>query len=135
MNVTLEILPLCVARSLLCCAAAAPRSRGLAACATSPPPAEMPRFLRADIGRRLAELRALGWLGRAFALAPRLVEAALPSVFRHDVYYDWQLCFELPEGAFECTLRESSCARAAWWREASRSACASIGARRVVCAS
>ena len=68
-------------------------------------------MLRADIGRRLAECLAIGWLGRGYALLPALFDAVLPNVFCLSAYSD-QPCVrsERPDGStlVEVTLKESS---------------------------
>jgi hypothetical protein len=77
------------------------------------PDAELQALLRADIQRRLDELLALSWLGRAYAAAPWLVRWVAPSAFALQQYQgEDQLCCEYRgeggRGAVECTLRESS---------------------------
>jgi len=68
-------------------------------------------FLRADIGRRLSECLAIGWLGRAYAFAPGLFESFLPDVFALTAYSD-QPAIEVARGdgtlLVDWTLKESS---------------------------
>ena len=45
-------------------------------------------MLRRDIGRRLDELTLLGWLGRAYLLAPSLVDRLLPALFAFGLYQE-----------------------------------------------
>lgn len=62
---------------------------------------------RSDIKRRYDELIVLGWLGRAFLVAPIVFRTFLPDVFQL-VTYENSGSFELGEGVFECTLKEYS---------------------------
>ena len=54
-------------------------------------PAQLQQWARVDIGRRQSELVALGWLGRAYRVAPAAVDAVLPEVFAFERYdgQDW----------------------------------------------
>lgn len=77
------------------------------------PAAELQALLRADIQRRLDELFALSWLGRAYAAAPWLVGRVAPSAFALEQYEGEDLlCCEYRgeggRGGAELTLRESS---------------------------
>lgn len=59
-----------------------------------------------DISRRYTELFLLGWLGRAYLVAPPLFQKFAPAVFRFTPYDDSQV-FER-DGARYVTLMESS---------------------------
>ena len=68
-------------------------------------------FLRADIGRRLSECLAIGWLGRVYSAAPIFVEAFFPAVFSLSLYDDQVCTLSQRRGStavVECTLKESS---------------------------
>ena len=54
-------------------------------------PTRLQQWARVDIGRRQSELVALGWLGRAYRVAPAAVDAVLPEVFAFERYdgQDW----------------------------------------------
>ena len=67
-------------------------------------------MLKADILRRCRELLLLGWLGRAYLIAPLVVDALSPSVFGLTPYSAAAApCFEdVAAGVRVCTLRESS---------------------------
>ena len=90
----------------------ATRSRGAAPRLTfadlDVPVDEMQQMLRRDVGRRCTELTLLGWLGRAYLLAPWAFDRWLPTVFELTVYdASAALCYELP-GSIDCTLKEGS---------------------------
>jgi hypothetical protein len=74
------------------------------------PPDELQRFLRADIQRRYRELILLGWLGRAYIVAPFLFDKFLPDIFRLSAYApSAAACLAKPEqGIFDCVLKEGS---------------------------
>jgi hypothetical protein len=76
-------------------------------------------FCRRDIGRRHAELIALGWLGRGWLTAPWLFGALFPAVFRFEPYVDTDAASRVrcqrtfsADGnenlTIECTLKECS---------------------------
>lgn len=77
--------------------------------------AEAQAWLVRDMGRRRAELIALGWLGRAYLAAPGLLALISPSAFDLSVYEDGrgvgaleQLAWETRGGGCECVLAETS---------------------------
>ena len=73
------------------------------------PQPQVQSFLRADVLRRSRELTSLGWVGRAWLVAPFVVERLLPGAFRLSAYSPAAAaCFACPSGRVECTLRESS---------------------------
>ncbi|KAJ1460483.1 hypothetical protein M885DRAFT_559597 [Pelagophyceae sp. CCMP2097] len=71
---------------------------------------ELQEYLRRDVGRRRAELIALGWLGRAYRAAPQLFEFLAPAVFKLDVYDGEDLYYNSPGAprTAEVVLKESS---------------------------
>ena len=79
--------------------------------------AQSQQMLRADIGRRVSELIALGWLGRAYLALPILFRVLLPQLFLLETYDDTAIGFRSrpttsDSGAasviYELTLMESS---------------------------
>ena len=50
-------------------------------------------MLRVDIGRRLSECLAIGWLGRAYAASPGIMNVLFPAVFALSFYGDQQPCY------------------------------------------
>ena len=65
-------------------------------------------MLRADIGRRRSELILLGWLGRAYLLAPLICRFLSPKLFVLSSYEASAVpCYRFKQ-ALEVTLKESS---------------------------
>lgn len=76
-------------------------------------PAIVQSSLQADILRRSSELMALGWMGRAYLVAPWLFDRWFPAVFCLEPYDAADAAartyrVEDDETLIECTLRESS---------------------------
>ena len=74
---------------------------------------EFQQYLRADILRRQQELTALGWLGRAYLLAPAVFGALWPAVFQLEPYSAAAAVSRtssLPGGrcSVRCILKEAS---------------------------
>jgi len=76
--------------------------------------AELQQWMRTDLGRRRAELRALGWLARAYCLAPEFVGTVLPRAFCLDPYDEDDTLFRRYErqadgaSVVDCVVQESS---------------------------
>lgn len=67
-----------------------------------------PEYLRADIARRYSELFAIGWLGRAYLVAPAFVGSLLPTLFCLEPYDESSSCVVRGDGSIDVTLKESS---------------------------
>ena len=66
-----------------------------------------PEYLRADIGRRLTECVAIGWLARAYEMVP-FFPRIFPAVFRLAAYDDQPFTWSGDRSSITCTLKESS---------------------------
>ena len=92
-------------RAIFVVLALARRARGLFQGLVNIPPEELGRWCRVDIGRRRSELVAVGWLGRAYRVAPQIFDAALPDMFRFAAYDDGRKWLRRGDGTVACAVR------------------------------
>lgn len=65
-------------------------------------------MLRDDISRRVTELYALGWLGRAYLFMPAVASKFLPKLFQLELYEDTASGIQAGADMTAMTLKESS---------------------------